>query len=156
MDKKFTESKHSFGVCGEHAFQAHMDINYQFKLDNLNNTNKYSVVDFRIPTTNIYIELKTRTCKSTAFSTTLFDKAKVDFWNSSKRFKTAIIYIAFAFDDGKHYFIRYTKSKFTNMKTSFKPEWNQTNYNIPLSKCVDTDKFISQLNKLKSNCSHAN
>ena len=87
MDKKFTESKHSFGVCGEHAFQAHMDINYQFKLDNLNNTNKYSVVDFRIPTTNIYIELKTRTCKSTAFSTTLFDKAKVDFWNSSKRFK---------------------------------------------------------------------
>lgn len=156
MDKKFTESKHSFGVCGEFAFQAHMDINYQFQLDNLNNTNKYCVVDFRIPTTNIYLELKTRTCKSTAFATTLFDKSKVDRWCTQKQFKKAVIYIAFAFEDGIHYFIRYTKSKFNNIKTSFNPEWNQTNYNIPLSKCIDTDKFISQINKLKSNCLHAN
>ena len=156
MDKKFTETKHSFGVCGEYAFQAYMDINYQFQLDNLNNTNKYSVVDFRIPTTNIYIELKTRTCKSTAFSTTFFDKSKVDRWNRSKQFKTAVIYIVFAFNDGQHYFIKYSKRLFNKFKTSYRSDWNQTNYNIPLSKCIDTSKFISQINKLKPNCLHVN
>ena len=156
MDKKFTESKHSFGVCGEFAFQAHMDINYQFQLDNLNNTNKYSVVDFRIPTTNIYLELKTRTCTSTAFATTFFDKSKVDRWDRSKHFKKAIIYIAFAFDDGKHYFIRYSKRLLNKFKTSYRSDWDQTNYNIPLSKCINTDHFINQVNKLKTNCLHAN
>ena len=78
MYKTFTGSQHSFGVCGEHALQAHMDVNYQLKLNNLKNMNKYSVVDFMIPTTNIYLELKTRTCTSTAFATTYFDTSKVD------------------------------------------------------------------------------
>ena len=68
-------------------------MNYQFDLDNLNNTNQYSIVDFRIPNTNIYLELKSRTCKSNAFLTTYFDKSKVDRWNNSKHFKKAIIYI---------------------------------------------------------------
>ena len=97
MNQKFTESKHKFGVSGEFAFIAYMDINYQFQLDNLNKTNKYSIVDFNVPTTNIYIELKTRSCSSTAFTTTLFDKSKVDRWDRSKMFKNAIIYIAVAF-----------------------------------------------------------
>ena len=37
-----------------------MDIKYHLQLENLNNTDNYSVVDFRIPNTNIYIELKSR------------------------------------------------------------------------------------------------
>ena len=156
MDKKFTTPKYSFGVCGEFAFQAHMDINYQFELDNLNNTNKYSVVDFRIPTTNIYIELKTRTCTSTAFSTTYFDKSKVDRWNRSKQFKNAIIYIAFAFKDGQYYCIKYSKRLFSKFKTSYRSDWDQTNYKIPLSTCINTDKIITQINKLKPNCLHVN
>ena len=89
-----------------------MDVKYQFELDNFNNTNKYSIVDFRIPNTNIYLELKSRTCTSNAFLTTYFDKSKIDRWNTSRHFKNAILYIAFAFADGEYYFIKYTKSNF--------------------------------------------
>ena len=70
--------------------------------------------------------------------------------------KNAILYIAFAFTDQKYYFIRYTKSKFKNIKTSFNPEWNQTNFDIPLNKCISTEKFIQQVNKSKLNLVHVN
>ena len=63
-------------------------------------------------------------------------------------------YIAFAFTDGKYYFIRYTKSKFKNIKTSINKEWNQTNFGIPLNKCISKEKFIHQINKLKLNLLH--
>ena len=116
MYKTCTESKHSFGVCGEYAFQAHIDIHYHFQLASLNDTNKFSVVDFRVPTTNIYIELKSRTCTSTAFATTFFDTSKVDRWNRSKQFNKAVMYMAFAFNDGQHYFIKYSKRFFNKFK----------------------------------------
>ena len=91
MNGKFIQDKYSFGISKEFEFLANMDVKYQFELDNLNNTNKYSRVDFRIPNTYIYIELKSRTCKSNSFSTTLFDKSKLDRWNSSKSYKNAIL-----------------------------------------------------------------
>ena len=97
MNAKFTSDKYSFGISKEFEFLANMDVNYQFQLDSLNNTSKYSIVDFKIPNTNIYIELKFRTCKSNAFLTTLFDKSKVDRWNNSKHFKKAIIYSIFIY-----------------------------------------------------------
>ena len=84
MNKKFTKDKYSFGVSKEFEFLVSMDIHYQFQLDNLNNTNKFSIVDFRIPNTNIHIELKSRTCKSIAFETTFFDKSKLCFFISPK------------------------------------------------------------------------
>ena len=55
MNGKFIQDKYSFGIDKEFEFLANMDVKYQFELDNLNNTNKYSIVDFRIPNTNIYI-----------------------------------------------------------------------------------------------------
>ena len=97
MNCKFTKDKYRFGVDKEFEFIANMDVKYQFELDSLNNTNKYSIVDFRIPKTNIHIELKSRTCRSDAFLTSYFDKSKIDRWNSSKHYKTAILYIVFAF-----------------------------------------------------------
>jgi len=133
-----------------------VDVKYQFVLDNLNDTNKYSIIDFRIPNTNIYIELKSRTCASNAFLTTYFDKSKIDRWNSSKHYKNAILYIAFAFTDDEYYFIKYTKAKFNNIKTVFSPEWNQINFDIPLNKCISTDEFIQQINKLKLNLVYVN
>jgi len=145
MNGRIIQDKYMFGISKEFEFLANMDVNYQFQLDNLNNTNKYSIVDFRIPNTNIYIELRSRTCRSNSCSTTFFDKSKVDRWNSNKHYKNAILYIAFAFTDDKYYFIMHKKSKFKNIKTVFKPEWNQTNFDIPLNKCISTDKFNKKL-----------
>ena len=55
MNGKFTKYKYEFGIDKEFEFVANMDVKYQFVLDNLNDTNKYSIVDFRIPNTYIYI-----------------------------------------------------------------------------------------------------
>ena len=104
----------SFGISKEFEFLAFMDINSQLQFENLNNTNKSTVVEFRIPNTNIYIELKSRTYKSTAFATTYFDKAKIDRRSTNKQLSTAIIFIAFAFEDGAHYFIRYSEVSFSS------------------------------------------
>ena len=156
MDKKFTKNKNHFGICKEFEFQAEMDIKYQLQLENLNNTNKFSIVDFKIPNINAYIELKSRTCKSTAFATTLFDKAKVDRWCRNNLFKDAVIFIAFAFQDGSHYFIKYNDLLFDSFEKTLVEEWNQINYNIPLSKCISTSDFINEINELKSNSAHVN
>ena len=43
-----------------------------------------------------------------------------------------------------------SKAKFNNIETEFKPEWNTTNYRIPLNKSISAEKFIQQINKLKS------
>ena len=72
MNAKFIKDKHSFGISKEFEFIASMDVNYQPQLDNVNDTNKYSIIDFKIPTTKICIELKRRTCKSTTYATTFF------------------------------------------------------------------------------------
>ena len=60
MNGKFTVKKYSFGVSKEFEILAIMDIKYHLQLENLNKNDDYSVVDFRIPNTNIYIELKSR------------------------------------------------------------------------------------------------
>ncbi len=155
MENKFTQSKYSFGVSGEFAFQAYMDINHQLQLDNLNDTNKFSIVDFQVPNTNIYIELKTRTCTSTAFETTFFDVSKVNNWSKNKQYKNAVIYIAFVFNDGCHYFIRYNRDIFELFDKHPRPEWNQLNFKIPLTECIDVHEFITEINELKSNFVHA-
>ena len=56
MNAKCTKDKYSFGISKEFELIASMDVNYQFQLDNLNNTNKFSRVDFQMPNTSIYIE----------------------------------------------------------------------------------------------------
>ena len=124
MSSQFTVKKHSFGISKEFEFMAIMDIKYQLQLENLNNTDNYSVVDFRIPNTNIYIELKSRTCKSNAFTTTLFDKSKVDRWSRNNLYNNAIIYLAFYFNDGVQYFIKYDSILFKSFDTSIIEEWN--------------------------------
>ena len=53
MNAKFTSDKYSFGISKEFEFIAWMDVNYHFQLENLNNTNKYSIVGFKIPNINI-------------------------------------------------------------------------------------------------------
>ena len=53
MNREFTKDKYSFGMSKEFEFIASMDVNYQYQLDNLNDTNKYSIVDSKIPNTNI-------------------------------------------------------------------------------------------------------
>ena len=58
MNFKFTLDKYSFGISKDFELLANMDVKYQFELDNFNNTNKYSIIDFRIPNTNVYLELK--------------------------------------------------------------------------------------------------
>ena len=155
MENKFTQSKYSFGVSGEFAFQAYMDINYQLQLENLNDTNKLSAVDFHVPNTNVYIELKTRTCTSTAFKTTFFDVSKVNNWIKNKHYRDAVIYIAFAFHDGFHFFIKYNPELFEDFDKHPISEWNQINYKIPLKECIDINQFITEINELKSNCVHA-
>ena len=62
------------------------------KLNNLNIENKASCVDFHLPNSNIYIELKCRKLSSDDYTTNLLDK-KVDIWISSKRLSEACIYI---------------------------------------------------------------
>ena len=134
-----------------------MDIKYQLQLENLNNTDNYSVVDFKIPNTNIYIELKSRTCKSNAFTTTLFDKSKVDRWSRNNVYNDAIIYLAFYFIDGVQYFIKYNDILFKSFEISIIEEWNnQINYNIPLNKCISADSFLSEINEITSSYTHVN
>ena len=58
MNAKITKDKHPLGISKEFELILSMDVNYQFQLDNLNNIDKISDVDFRIPNTNIHIELK--------------------------------------------------------------------------------------------------
>ena len=85
-----------------------------------------------------------------------FLMSKIDTWNKNKLYKNAILYIAFAFTDDEYYFIKYTKSKLNNIKTEFISEWHTTNFVIPLNKCISVDKFIQQINKLKSDLAHVN
>ena len=133
MNSKFTVKKLSFGVSKEFEFMAKMDIEYHLQLENLNNTDNYSVVDFRIPTTNLYIELKSRTCKSNAFETTLFDKPKIERWSRNKLYNNAIIYLAFYFIDGVQYFIKYNDILFKSFDLSIIEEWNnQINYKMSI------------------------
>ena len=62
-------------------------------LNNLNIKNKASSVDFHLPNSNIYIELKYRQLSSDDYNTTLFDKIKVDLWLKSKKLSQAGMYI---------------------------------------------------------------
>ena len=63
----------------------------------------------------MYIEFKSRTCRSTPFETTCFGKSKVDRWSKNKHFSSAIIYMAFSFGAGTHYFIRYNEVVFNSL-----------------------------------------
>ena len=83
MDK-FTNEKYNIGVNHEHVFLALMRLN-NIKLNNLNIKNKASSVDFQLSNTNIYIETKYRQLSSNDYNTILFDKKKVEIWQSSEK-----------------------------------------------------------------------
>ena len=148
MMNKYTKSKHNIGISGEFSFIVQMDITHQVKLDNLNETDQFSSVDFQIQNTNIFIELKTRTCKSTAFETTVFDISKCKRWQQSKVLQNATIYIAFLFIDGEMYFIKYNHDIFAKFDTEYRSDWNQTNFLIPFTACIDVHTFVKEINHL--------
>jgi len=75
---KFTPEKYNIGVNHEYFFLALMRLN-NIILHNLNITNKSSSVDFKLPNTNIYIELKYRQIPSYQYNTSVFDKKKLIF-----------------------------------------------------------------------------
>ena len=77
MDK-FTTEKYNIGVNHEYFFLALMRLK-NICLHNLNIKNKSSSVDFKLPNTNIYIELKYRQIPSYKYNTSVFDKKKLTF-----------------------------------------------------------------------------
>ena len=72
MDK-FTTEKWNIGVNHEYLFSALMRMN-NIILHDLNIEDTSSSVDFQIPNTNIYIEMKYRQIPSYQYNTSLFDK----------------------------------------------------------------------------------
>ena len=74
MDK-FTIKKYNLGINHEYLCLALMRLNHII-LHNLNIKNKSSSVDFKLPNTNIYIELKYRQIPSYKYNTSAFDKKR--------------------------------------------------------------------------------
>ncbi len=80
MSSKFTVDKYKIGISQEYTFSALMKINDVF-LDNLNETCRWSSVDFKLQSQSIYIELKYRQIESDEYDTSVFDKKKLtDGW----------------------------------------------------------------------------
>jgi hypothetical protein len=149
MDK-FTTEKWNIGVNHEYLFLALMRMN-NIILHNLNIKDTSSSVDFQVPNTNIYIEMKYRQIPSYKYNTSVFDKKKVDIWNSSK-LSDACIYICLEFEDGKYYFIKYNKDMFDSFDKQYLKQWNTTNYLIPLNQCIGLEEFIDTIKQLTSSC----
>ena len=147
MDK-FTDEKYNIGINQEFCFISLMKMN-NILLHHMNLKNKSCSVDFRIPNTDVYIELKYRQISSTKYNNSLFDKKKVDIWNKSKIYSKACIFICFKYIDDELYFIKYNKDLFDNFDTKYIEKWGSTNYLIPLDNCLDLDEFIDVLNQLK-------
>jgi len=142
-DDKFTIEKYKFGVSHEYSFIVEMKL-YNIDLDNLNDYDQYSSVDFKIKNTDIYIELKTRMLNSFDYNTTLFDKSKCDIWD--KKWSSKTIYICFYFIHDKQIkLIKYNNDKFNEFKTIYRNDWKTTNYLIPLTNCIDLLDFIADV-----------
>lgn len=150
MDK-FTTEKYNIGVNHEYFFLALMRLK-NICLHNLNIKNKSSSVDFKLPNTNIYIELKYRQIPSYKYNTSVFDKKKVDIWNSSNKYSKACIFICLGFEDGEHYFIKYNKDMFDDFDTQYLEKWDTTNYLIPLNQCIGLHDFVDTIKQLTSSC----
>lgn len=144
---KYTIEKYNIGVNQEYIFSCLMRVN-NINLVNINDVDKYCSVDFKLPLTDVFIELKHRQISSTRYKTTLFDKKKVDIWNSSQTFSKSTIFIGFSFSDNQYYFIKYNKDLFDEFDTQVIEEWNTTNYLIPLNLCIDLSTFIATIKEL--------
>ena len=144
---KYTIEKYNIGVNQEYTFSRLMRVN-NINLVNINDVDKYCSVDFKLPLKDVFIELKHRQISSTRYKTTLFDKKKVDIWNSSQTFSNSTILIGFSFSDNQYYFIKYNKDLFDEFDTQVIEEWNTTNYLIPLNLCIDLSTFIATIKEL--------
>ena len=134
MCDKFTDEKYDIGINQEYIFLALMKTN-NIILNNLKDDNKFSTVDFHLPNTNIYIELKYRQISSDLYKYTLFDQQKINIWNKSDKLSNSIIFLAFSFADKQVLFIRYDKDLFDTFERRIMKQWGSTNYFIPLNKC---------------------
>ena len=72
MDK-FTTGKWNIGVNHEYLFSSLVRMNNSI-LHNLNIEDTSSSVDFKVPNTNIYIEMEYRQIPSYHYNTNVFDK----------------------------------------------------------------------------------
>ena len=73
--EKFSEEKYKIGVNQELLFLSLMKL-HNIVLDNMNDNDKWSSVDFQVPGTNYFIELKYRQIPSYRYKDTPFDKKK--------------------------------------------------------------------------------
>ena len=150
---KFTEEQYKIGVNQEILFLSLMKL-HNVALDNLNDTDKWSSVDFQLFNSNCFIELKYRQIPSDRYTDTPFDKKKVDRWNKDIILSKSVVFICFAYADNTYYFIKYDKPLFDTFKLSYRTDWDTTNYMIPLSKCFGLDEFVKMFNEPIPNYSH--
>ena len=151
--EKFSEEKYKIGVNQELLFLSLMKLHH-IVLDNMNDTDKSSSVDFQVPGTNCFIELKYRQIPSDRYKDTPFDKKKVDRWNRDQHLSKSIVFICFAYADNTHHFIKYDKPLFDTFKRFYRADWDTTNYMIPLSKCFGLDEFVRILSESTTDYSH--
>ena len=127
-----------------------MRLNHSI-LHNLNIKNKSSSVDFKLPNTNIYIELKYRQIPSYKYNTSVFDKT-VDIWNSSNKYSKACIFICLGFEDCERYFIMNNKDMFADFDAQYLETCDTTNYLIPLNQCIGLNEFVDVLKQITPSC----
>jgi hypothetical protein len=105
-NKGYTDERYKIGIQQEDIFLSLMLINNVI-LNTMSETDIYSSVDFHLPNTDVYIELKYRRINKNTYSHLLFDSDKLKRWNND--LPNSIIYIAFSFQDGDNCFIKYDK-----------------------------------------------
>lgn len=141
-NKGYTPERHRIGVQQEDEFALLMECHH-LEIKSLSKSDPYCSVDFRVPGTNAYIELKSRNIKQGDFKDLLLDTAKISRWK--KELHDAVIYIAFGFIGKKYSFIKYDEKLFNTFKTNYLSKYDINNVLIPVDKCMDFNCFVNEI-----------